>query len=144
MLAKCESALEEVTRIVSASGYQQNNPWEGYIHIQPPSFEFRQRFDVDTDVLLEQINIGLPVFAETNEILGRDRDWGIADIDALQHINELVKASPSTPAEWLSLLYAIFHYRAMIVNLNSNYHIQYFQSVDSAIFDYFGISTILI
>lgn len=39
LLAQCESALEEVTRIVAKSGYQQHNPWNGCVMIQSPAFE---------------------------------------------------------------------------------------------------------
>lgn len=103
LLSQCESALEELTRIVKESGYQQNNPWKGCVMTTPPTFEFRQRFLVDVEILMSQINDGLTFFSETNNILGTNIAWGLVDIEKVQKIYDCQILSPSVPAEWLSL-----------------------------------------
>ena len=103
LLSQCKSALEEVTRIVSKSGYQQNNPWNGCVHTEPPTHEFRQRFLVDTEILASEINDGLNILADTNEILGTNIGWSIANINEIQRIYNCVLASPVAPPAWISL-----------------------------------------
>lgn len=103
LLSQCESALEEVTRIVSESGYQQNNPWNGCILTQPPTFEFRQRFAVDADLLISQLNEGINLFEETNEMLGISYDYSLADIALIKQIYDCAKESPGVSESWISI-----------------------------------------
>jgi len=104
LLSQCESALEEVTRIVAKSGYQNNNPWNGSILSHTPTFEFRQRFLVDATKLLAQIEEGLNILAETNVILdNQNYDWSFGDIAEIKEIYNLVNLIPMTNIEWLPL-----------------------------------------
>ena len=103
LLAQCESALEEVTRIVSESGYQQDNPWKGCVLTLPPTFEFRQKFIIDSEDLLAQIELGLALFAETNSILSVNNDWGIFNVDEVCNIYDFAITSPMVSPSWLSL-----------------------------------------
>ncbi|MDR0326036.1 MAG: DUF4011 domain-containing protein [Oscillospiraceae bacterium] len=101
LLARCESALEELTRIVSKSGYQQDNPWSGCVMTEPPTFEFRQRFLVDSEDLIMQLNKGRVIFSEANEMLGTNVDFGVTDVAGIQQIYDSVKASPKGSSAWL-------------------------------------------
>jgi very-short-patch-repair endonuclease len=103
LLSQCESALEEVTRVVSKSGYQVNNPWNGCVLTQPPTFEFRQRFIVDADVLLKQIAEGLPIFSQTGKILGVNLNWGMSKIDEIQRIYDCATKTPVVSPAWIAL-----------------------------------------
>ncbi len=103
LLSQCESALEEVTKIISKSGYQQDNPWNGYASLQPPTYEFRQRFIVDADVLTTQINDGIALFSTINKILGTNKDWCLFEVDDLQLIYDCSNISPKVPVAWISL-----------------------------------------
>ena len=103
LLAKCELALKEVTRIVSKSGYQQNNPWNGCVLTSSPTLEFRQRFIVGAKKLFTQINEGLAIFDKINEILGINSDWALADIENIQRIFDCIRISPKVAPEWIAL-----------------------------------------
>jgi hypothetical protein len=102
-LSQCENALVEVTRIISESGYQQNNPWNGCVLTTPPTFEFKQRFVVDADALLNQLNTGISLFSEANTILGAQIEWKYSEVAALRAIYGVAKKSPAVLSSWISL-----------------------------------------
>ena len=104
LLAKCESALEEVTRIVSKSGYQQNNPWNGCVLEQPPTFEFRQRFLVDAAHLVTLVEEGLAIFDETNTIFdNHNLEWSFSSTASIRKVFEIAKLSPKVNSTWVTL-----------------------------------------
>ena len=103
LLMSCESALEEVTRIVSKSGYQQNNPWEGSVLTQPPTFEFRQKFTVESEALISSLEEGRTLFENTNGILGINADFKLADVENIRLIFDCASQSPTVPCEWIFL-----------------------------------------
>jgi len=104
LLAKCISGLAEVTRIVSKSGYQQNNPWDGCILEEPPTFRFRQHFLVDAENLVAQVKRGLSILDETNTILDNEGlEWFFSEIAAVKKIFSLAKLSPQVNPAWVML-----------------------------------------
>jgi very-short-patch-repair endonuclease len=104
LLAQCESTLEEVTRIVAKSGYQQDNPWNGCVLTQPPTFEFRQRFLVDAANLAAQVKDGISILKETNDILDNAHlRWFFSAIPDINRIFDCAKRSPKVNPAWILL-----------------------------------------
>jgi hypothetical protein len=54
LFAQCQVALEEITRIVDKSGYQNVNPWNGCI-LSNVTHEFRQQFLVDSQKIMSLV-----------------------------------------------------------------------------------------
>ncbi len=50
-----------------------------------------------------QIDDGLNIFADTNEMFGTNISWGIANTKDIQQIYDCVMASPVVPSMWVSL-----------------------------------------
>lgn len=103
LLADCELALEEASRIVSISGYQETNPWNDCVIMQPPTFEFRQSFSVNSDELLELIEMGKNLCSGVNAILGSSADWGLFDVEIIQALYDFALTSPKIPPSWVFL-----------------------------------------
>ncbi|MGI6550391.1 MAG: DUF4011 domain-containing protein [Syntrophomonadales bacterium] len=103
LLAQCEAALEELTRIVDKSGYQQNNPWNGCV-LTNVTHEFRQQFLVDALRLLSLLENGEILYDDIIALTGAANlsptYAGTQDISALSAI---VAKSPEMPFEWLNL-----------------------------------------
>jgi superfamily I DNA and/or RNA helicase/very-short-patch-repair endonuclease len=102
LFAQCKTALEELTRVVSKSGYQENNPWGDCILTQI-THVFRQQFRVDADNLEQLLNEGLSIFAKTDSLLNTKYHWNFQLPDEIQKLQDFAKTSPHLPAAWLSL-----------------------------------------
>ena len=102
MFSRCGSALEKITQIVSISGYQQDNPWNGCI-LSQSTHVFRQQFIVDSQKLSSLIEEGQKNFSETNGLLDTDKDWTFASVDDVVEIYDISKRSPNVSLNWLSL-----------------------------------------
>ena len=102
-LVQCERALSEIARIVSKSGYQHNNPWNGSVLTQPTTHTFRQRFDDEADILLSQIDKGVSIYTKINEMFGTNTSFGLSNVEDIQRILDRVIASPVVPPEWITL-----------------------------------------
>jgi very-short-patch-repair endonuclease len=117
MFAQCESALSELARVIDKSGYQENNPWNGCVLTQPPTFEFRQRFLVDTGQLINELHTGVNLLAQINSIIGTDKiDWSYLELPQISDINDCVKHSPVVEFSWLKI-----NHLAAISNLEAYY-----------------------
>jgi superfamily I DNA and/or RNA helicase/very-short-patch-repair endonuclease len=101
-LTKCEVALEDLTRVVERSGYQQDNPWNECT-LSQITHEFRQLFTVDADKIVSLINEGERILSETNKILGTNHDWAFSHIDYIDKLYTYAQTSPGLPSAWLSL-----------------------------------------
>lgn len=103
LLAKCESALEELTRIVDQSGYQENNPWNECV-LTNVTHEFRQQFLVDALRLLSLIENGNAIYNDIVALTGATNliptFAGIKDVLAL---SAAVAELPKIPFEWLKV-----------------------------------------
>lgn len=102
LFAQSITALEELTRIVLKSGYQVHNPWNGCVMTESPTFEFRQRFLVDSEALINKLQNGITIFNELNMIFGISVSWKPEDVIIIQEINNHVKSSPKVNPAWLS------------------------------------------
>ena len=103
LLSNSITALEDITRIVAISNYQEDNPWNGCILTQTPTHEFRQRFIVDSERFLALLHEGLGLFDVANKILGSNTSWGLFDVARICDIYDFAKASPEVPFSWVSL-----------------------------------------
>lgn len=103
LLAKCESALKELTRIVDQSGYQENNPWNECV-LTNVTHEFRQQFLVDALKLLSLIENGDVIYNDIAALTGATnlipKFTGIKDVLAL---SAAVTELPKIPFEWLKV-----------------------------------------
>jgi len=102
LFIQCELALERLTQVVSESGYQQKNPWEGCV-LSQITHEFRQQFIVDTQKLSSLIKEGISIFVETNRLLGIDKTWSFISVDKVEELYNLSKQSPKIPSTWILL-----------------------------------------
>lgn len=103
LLSQCESALEELVRIVDKSGYQQRNPWNGCI-LTGITYEFRQQFLVNAGKLLALISNGIAIYNEIISLLGSAKliPSYLATSDVIS-LFKLAKQSPNISSEWLKL-----------------------------------------
>ncbi|MDR2733153.1 MAG: DUF4011 domain-containing protein, partial [Spirochaetota bacterium] len=102
-LAQCGFALEELTRVVSKSGYQDDNPWRGCVIAEPPGHTFRQQFAVNADKLSGLIDEGRSVFQSVAELFRVKNEWAFISVSDIIRIQEVVETSPKIPPRWLSL-----------------------------------------
>lgn len=103
LLAQCEIALDELTRIVNKSGYQQNNPWTGCV-LSSVTHEFRQQFTVDADKLLSYVKEGTSLFDEIIKFTGATTlPITFSGTQNVIDIFLLSKKSPNVPSNWLNL-----------------------------------------
>jgi superfamily I DNA and/or RNA helicase/very-short-patch-repair endonuclease len=103
ILAQCELALEELTRVVSKSGYQQNNPWNNCVLSETPTHTFRQQFSVDASKLASLLAEGISIAEQINHILGIQQDWSFEANSEVENITALLEISPNIPTDWLSV-----------------------------------------
>ncbi|UZT82888.1 DUF4011 domain-containing protein [Caproicibacterium sp. BJN0003] len=103
LFSQCESALEELVRIVDKSGYQQGNPWNGCV-LSSITYEFRQQFLVDAEKLLTLVSNGIVLYNEITSLLGSAKliPSYTATSDIIDLFN-LAKKSPNISTEWLKL-----------------------------------------
>lgn len=102
LLVQSEIALEEITRVVEKSGYQQKNPWNGCVLVSSPTYEFRQRFSVDSKVLISQIEEGLIFLQKMNQIIDNSNlEWSWSSLCSIKKVYDLIMISPEFNVEWL-------------------------------------------
>jgi hypothetical protein len=102
-LSRCLSALEELTRIVEESGYQQNNPWNGCV-LNNLTYEFRQLFSVDSLKLLSLIDEGTAINKEISSLTGTvNISFAFGNVEDAEYLLSLAEKSPKVPFAWLSL-----------------------------------------
>jgi superfamily I DNA and/or RNA helicase/very-short-patch-repair endonuclease len=101
LLSQCEVALEELTRIVEKSSYQQSNPWNECV-LTNVTHEFRQQFLVNASQLLTFIDNVFQPYTDIIKLTGATRLLptfaAIQDISALL---DIVSQSPNIPFKWL-------------------------------------------
>lgn len=104
MLSQCQTALEELSRVVDKSGYQKANPWKGCALTRTPTHEFRQRFLVDSSALRTKIDSGLIIFKEASDIFCQsDYEWTLSDVEGVRKVFELVAQAPQIDVSWIDL-----------------------------------------
>jgi replicative DNA helicase len=105
-LSQCKHELKEITRIVSESGYgyQNNNPWNGYLtEAARGHLGVKQQLE-SLLVLTEE---GFSIFSKLNSTFGTNQDWALDTVEDLvkdaEKICDVSKRSPGIPSGWLSL-----------------------------------------
>jgi very-short-patch-repair endonuclease len=102
-LSRCKSALEELSRIVEKSGYQQDNPWSDCV-LTNVTHEFRQRFMSDYLKLYEPLNKGIDIFNRVTDIL---KSCGLSpaynSVSLCKNILAVVEQTRTVPFQWLKL-----------------------------------------
>jgi very-short-patch-repair endonuclease/predicted nucleic acid-binding Zn-ribbon protein len=101
ILAQCQTALEELMRIVDKSGYQQSNPWNGCI-LTSVTHEFRQQFLVDTKKLSAFIDVAIQLFTDFIEMAGATKmPQSFTTAAKMSLLLTAVSQSPNMPHSWL-------------------------------------------
>ncbi|MCL2184307.1 MAG: DUF4011 domain-containing protein [Treponema sp.] len=94
--------FEELSLIVAASGYQNDNAWKGFINLNI-SNQFRQDFSERSKKLIIQIKEGILIFKKINETLGISKQWSIEDVEYITKNLSHLADSPSIQYSWISL-----------------------------------------
>jgi hypothetical protein len=100
-LSRCKSALDELSRIVEKSGYQQDNPWSGCV-LTYVTHEFRQQFLVDASKTLGVLDKGIEIYRGITELLGAALlSTSFNNVPAFSDTLNLAEKSPVVPFAWL-------------------------------------------
>lgn len=103
LLARCEDSLEELSRIVSKSGYQKDNPWNGCV-LTNITHEFRQQFLVDSSRLLGLLENGQFLFNKIIELTeAKNLSPKLEEAKQISDLFSLCLKLPETPLDWLNL-----------------------------------------
>lgn len=103
LLSQCETALEELTRIVGKSGYQQDNPWDGCV-LSSVTHEFRQQFIVDSMSLIPLIERGIIIYDSINKLTGAaNLPSSFSGIQDVSDLFTVIANTPELPYDWLEL-----------------------------------------
>ena len=102
-LAINRNALSEFARIVSKSGYQHNNPWNGCI-IKEVSHLFRQKFLSDSEKLISYLTDGAEMLDNICIFINDgDSQPSYSVSKGFEEILRLAIQSPKVPYGWFSI-----------------------------------------
>lgn len=95
--------LSDLSAIVSKSGYQKNNPWNG-CKITELTYSFRQKFLSETEELPDYIYYGFEMIQEINSLIFDGEP--VIDIKFANRLETIINTSLKTPGvtyEWIAL-----------------------------------------